>query len=157
MRRQPSPDQAAKAAACPPAHISAVLIFGILCAALLRAGDQPARASASADLGIGTEVVLTEPGTMLRDGEKQIPNRGERIFKIQRLGNGFADVATEDGAIRGWVEIADGATHSLARQVGRWGRWGHPFSGTPRKWVAPLHSSHFQHIQDTVGSSSHFR
>ncbi len=155
--RQPSPDPAPKPAAFLPAHIFAVLVIGVLGSAPLRAGEQPAPVSARADLGVGTEVVLTEPGTMLRDGEKQIPNRGERIFKIQRLGNGFADVATEDGAIRGWVEIADGATHSLARQVGRWGRWGHPFSGTPRKWVAPLHSSHFQHIQDTVGSSSHFR
>ena len=51
------------------------------------------------------EVVLTETGTMLRDGEKQIPSRGERIFKVQRLGNGFADVSTEDGTIHGWVEI----------------------------------------------------
>src|SRR5271157_5939248 len=105
MMKLPSPDQAPKAAACPPAHISAVLIIGILCAASLRAGNQPARASASADLGVGTEVVLTEPGTMLRDGERQIPSRGERIFKVERLGNGFADVSTEDGAIRGWVEI----------------------------------------------------
>ncbi len=103
--RQPSLDQAPKAAACPPAHISAVLVIGILCTASLRAGGQPARASGNADLGVGMEVVLTEPGTMLRDGEKQIPSRGERIFKVERLGNGFADVSTEDGTIRGWVEM----------------------------------------------------
>jgi len=42
---------------------------------------------------------------MLRDGEKQISSRGERIFKVQRLDNGFADVSTEDGTIRGWVEV----------------------------------------------------
>ncbi len=84
--------------------MSAVLVIGILCSASLRAGDQPARASGNADLGAGTEVVLTEPGTMLRDGERQIPSRGERIFKVQRLGNGFADVSTEEGTIRGWGE-----------------------------------------------------
>jgi len=77
----------------------------IFCSASLRTGDQPARASASADLDVGMEVVLTETGTMLRDGEKQIPSRGERIFKVQRLGNGFADVSTEDGTIRGWVDM----------------------------------------------------
>ena len=49
--------------------------------------------------------MLTEPATMLRDGDKQIPNRGERIFKVERLGNGFADVSTEDGTLRGWVDI----------------------------------------------------
>ncbi len=98
------PEPAPKAAACPAAHISAVLVIGIFCTASLRAGDQPTGASASADLNVGTEVVLTEPGTMLRDGEKQIPNRGERIFKVERLGNGFADISTEDGTLRGWVE-----------------------------------------------------
>ena len=103
--RQPSPDQAPKAVACPAVNISVVLVIGIVFSASLRAGDQPARATASADLGVGAEVVLTEPGTMLRDGERQIPSRGERIFKVERLGNGFADVSTEDGAIRGWVDI----------------------------------------------------
>ena len=78
--RQPSPDQAPKAVACPAVNISVVLVIGIVFSASLRAGDQPARASASADLGVGAEVVLTEPGTMLRDGERQIPSRGERIF-----------------------------------------------------------------------------
>src|SRR5271157_5025207 len=105
MMRQPFPDQAPTAAACPAANISVVLAIGILLSASLRAGNQPARASASADLGVGAEVVLTEPGTMLRDEERQIPSRGERVFKVERLGNGFADVSTEDGAIRGWVEI----------------------------------------------------
>ena len=103
--KQPSPDQAHKAVACPAANISVVLAIGILFSASLWAGDHSARASASADLGVGAEVVLTEPGTMLRDGERQIASRGERIFKVQRLGNGFADVSTEDGAIRGWVEM----------------------------------------------------
>ena len=66
----PSPDQAPKAAACPAVNISVVLAIGILCSASVRAGEQPARASAGADLGVGAEVVLTEPGTMLRDGER---------------------------------------------------------------------------------------
>ncbi len=93
------------AAAWPGANICLVLVVGILCSASLRAGDQPLRASGNADLAIGVEVVLTEPGTMLRDGQRQIPSRGERIFKVQRLGNGYADISTEDGTIRGWVEI----------------------------------------------------
>jgi len=105
MMKQPSPDRDPEVAAFRAAHIFAALLIGVLCSPSVRAGGQPARASASANLGVGAEVVLTEPGTMLRDGEKQIPCHGERIFKVNRLGNGFADVSTEDGTIRGWVEM----------------------------------------------------
>jgi tetratricopeptide (TPR) repeat protein len=101
----PSPDRASNFVACPVATDCVILAIGIFCTLSLRAADQPASVSAGADLGVGAEVVLTEPGTMLRDGQRQIPSRGERIFKVERLGNGFADVSTEDGTIRGWVEI----------------------------------------------------
>ena len=102
--RQPSPDQAPKAAACPPAHISAVLVIGILCSATLRAGDQPARIRQCRSR-YRDGCCAHRTGNHARDGERQIPSRGERIFKVERLGNGFADVSTEDGAIRGWVEM----------------------------------------------------
>ena len=49
--------------------------------------------------------MLTEPGTMLRDGERQLSSRGESIFRVERLEREFADIATDDGTVRGWVDV----------------------------------------------------
>ena len=36
---------------------------------------------------------------------EQLPNRGECLFRIARLGPDMADIVTEDGTVRGWVKI----------------------------------------------------
>ena len=83
----------------------ALLVVGLFLAGSLQAGDKPGPGSPMAELAVGTDVVLTEPGTMLRDGERQFSSRGERIFRVERLEGGFADIATEDQTVRGWVEV----------------------------------------------------
>ena len=83
-----------------------VLSLGMLLGPASRSsGDQPTGAPGAPDLSIGADVVLTEPSAVLLDGQRQVPSRGERIFKVQRLGNGYADVSTDDGTVRGWVDL----------------------------------------------------
>jgi tetratricopeptide (TPR) repeat protein len=84
---------------------ASILILGILACRPLHAGSDPTREASPADLSVRAMVLLKDPGTALRDGDRQFPNRGERLFRVERLGGGFADIATEDGTIRGWVEV----------------------------------------------------
>src|SRR5271157_1708182 len=66
MMRQPSPDQAPEAAACPAAHISAVLVVGILLSASLRAATDPAPRRAL------TWLLATCPNRAFRDGPRAV-------------------------------------------------------------------------------------
>jgi tetratricopeptide (TPR) repeat protein len=52
---------------------------------------------------VGTRVALKEPGTALRDGDRQLSSRGETIFRVERIEGAFADVASTIGGVRGWV------------------------------------------------------
>ena len=49
-------------------------------------------------------MVLKDSRTPLRDGDRELPNRGECLFRIARLGADMADIVTEDGTVRGWVK-----------------------------------------------------
>ncbi len=90
---------------CDAFPVALIVLVMLLASASQSFADRPVEAPGNADLSIGADVVLTEPDTVLLDGQRQVPNRGERIFKVQRLGNGYADVATDDGTVRGWVEV----------------------------------------------------
>ncbi|MGC8641867.1 MAG: tetratricopeptide repeat protein [Isosphaeraceae bacterium] len=81
------------------------VVAGLYLAGPPRADGGPAAAPTSAELMVGAEVVLTEPETMLLDGERKLPSRGERLFHVERLLREYADIATEDRTVRGWVAI----------------------------------------------------
>jgi tetratricopeptide (TPR) repeat protein len=58
-------------------------------------------------LAVRALVVLKEPGAVLRDGDRELPSRGECLFRIARLGAGIADIVGQDGGVRGWVKVDD--------------------------------------------------
>jgi tetratricopeptide (TPR) repeat protein len=70
-----------------------------------RADDRPAIAKADTDLEIGSAVIDTDPDMPLLDGSRQVSARGEIVFTVKRWANGYVEVATEDNAVRGWLEI----------------------------------------------------
>jgi tetratricopeptide (TPR) repeat protein len=84
----------------------AAIIAGLLLtsrqAAAANGGDSPGRTGAG--LAVGAEVILAEPGIPLRDGDRSVPSGGERLFRIEKLGDPFVAVVTIDGGIRGWVK-----------------------------------------------------
>ena len=43
------------------------------------------------------------PGTPLWNGERKLSSRGELVFKVERTGGDYADIAAEEGDLRGWV------------------------------------------------------
>jgi tetratricopeptide (TPR) repeat protein len=87
------------------ATLPGALVLAVVLTGPLRAHDKPEATDPPVPLEVGSEVVLTEPGTMLRDGPRQLSNQGERIFRIERLDRQFADISTEDRTVRGWVEV----------------------------------------------------
>jgi tetratricopeptide (TPR) repeat protein len=68
-----------------------------------RAIDQPANESANTGLEVGDRVALKDLSTALLDGDRSVPNRGESVFRVERIGGEHADIATDDGTVRGWV------------------------------------------------------
>jgi tetratricopeptide (TPR) repeat protein len=81
-----------------------VMVLVCFLAGLVRAGDMTTGEPTSAGLAVGADVVLREPGILLRDGDHQLSSRGEVIFRIERLAAGLADIASTDGTVRGWIE-----------------------------------------------------
>ena len=88
-----------------PGIFALSLVLGSLLAGSPGVAENPDSISPQAELTVGTEVVLAEPGTMLRDGDRQLPSRGECVFRVERLERGFADIATDDRSVRGWVQL----------------------------------------------------
>ena len=85
------------------------LVLGICLSSagpVLAAGDTAGRATAPG-FSVQSQVVLKDSRTPLRDGDRALPNRGECLFRIARLGPDMADIVTEDGTVRGWVNIAE--------------------------------------------------
>lgn len=122
---------------------ASILILGILACRPLHASSDPTREASPADLNVRAMVVLKDPGTALRDGDRQLPNRGERLFRVERLGKGFADIATEDGTIRGWVEVdqlESDASERCTRSPWVVRRGGRPARRTGRGSVAQARS-----------------
>ncbi|WP_165220139.1 tetratricopeptide repeat protein [Aquisphaera insulae] len=59
----------------------------------------------AAPIVVGSKVLLKDPDTPLRDGEKELPGKGECLFRVARLGEGMADIEADGGGARGWIGI----------------------------------------------------
>ena len=88
-----------------PVLAAVVLGFTWSSWATIRAGSDSAEKPAVPQLSVQSMVVLKDLRTPLRDGDRALPNRGECLFRIARLGADMADIVTEDGTVRGWVSI----------------------------------------------------
>jgi tetratricopeptide (TPR) repeat protein len=110
-------------AACPAARPfgiatgAALLILVLSCPGLTLAADDPGHESLRPRPEVGARVALKEPGTPLRDGDRKLSNRGETIFRVERTEGDYADVASEQGGVRGWVETDEVVPIELARDV----------------------------------------
>jgi tetratricopeptide (TPR) repeat protein len=69
------------------------------------AGDGSAGEPEASGLVVGAEVVLTDPSTSIRAGDRTISPRGERLFRVERLDAGLAAITTSDRMIQGWVNV----------------------------------------------------
>jgi tetratricopeptide (TPR) repeat protein len=83
--------------------LAAFLSLGIPCPGLTRAGDKPGHEAVASRLAVGARVALKEPGTVLWDGDRKLSSRGETVFRIERTGGDHADIASDEGGVRGWV------------------------------------------------------
>jgi tetratricopeptide (TPR) repeat protein len=77
---------------------------GFVITELAGGGGQPVPNTGEPGLVIGDRVALKDLATALRDGDRQVSNRGESIFHVERIGGEYTDIATEDGTVRGWVQ-----------------------------------------------------
>ena len=76
---------------------------GLLGYANCQAVDRLGSELAAARLEVGDRVALKDLTTALLNGDRSVPNRGESVFRVERLGGLHADIATDDGTVRGWV------------------------------------------------------
>ena len=83
--------------------LTMVISLGLFGSTHCRAVDQPANEPVAAGLEVGDRVALKDLSTSLLDGDRPVPNRGESVFRVERIGGEHADIATDDGTVRGWV------------------------------------------------------
>ena len=67
------------------------------------AGDKTGHEYVASRPSVGSRVALKAPGTSLLDGDRKLSSRGELVFRVERTGGDYADIAAEEGDLRGWV------------------------------------------------------
>ncbi|QEH32393.1 lipoprotein NlpI [Aquisphaera giovannonii] len=99
---RPSTPKTAMPKPARPSHLARTSLFLLLLAA---AGARPAAAAGAGGepIAVGSRVLLKDPDTPLRDGEKELDGKGECLFRVARLGEGMADIEADGGGVRGWI------------------------------------------------------
>jgi len=123
-----------------PAVIAVILGVGLLVSAPVQAGGDPARRSADPELAVQARVVLKDLRTPLRDGDRELPSRGECLFRIARLGPDMADIVAENGTVRGWVKIdqilpLEAAAEHFSRRIASAPRDCEAYQTRARIWI----------------------